>query len=179
MKHRLLKLGLLLLFGAIINIAVAWGFMLFGNNVGSEYVTLDARDSRAPTGFVKVQILQTGWPLYCLAGEATYGVPHYGVPVLGSRIASHGTLFFEGPNAWLFPYRFGFLPIDPIWLAFTINTALYTLITWLTTHLFIAISSAIRRSRRIKRGLCPACAYPVGSGDVCTECGKPVRITTA
>ena len=31
------------------------------------------------------------------------------------------------------------------------------------------------RDRRIKRGLCPACAYPVGTNDVCTECGKPVK----
>jgi trigger factor len=26
----------------------------------------------------------------------------------------------------------------------------------------------------VRRGLCPACAYPVGDSDVCTECGKPV-----
>jgi hypothetical protein len=30
---------------------------------------------------------------------------------------------------------------------------------------------------RIKRGLCPACAYPVGSSSVCTECGAAARLT--
>jgi hypothetical protein len=32
----------------------------------------------------------------------------------------------------------------------------------------------MRRPRRIKRGLCPTCAYPVGDSPLCTECGKPV-----
>ena len=27
---------------------------------------------------------------------------------------------------------------------------------------------------RARRGLCPACAYPVGEAAVCTECGKAV-----
>ncbi len=29
----------------------------------------------------------------------------------------------------------------------------------------------LRRFIRVKRGLCPECAYPVGESDVCTECG--------
>ncbi len=28
--------------------------------------------------------------------------------------------------------------------------------------------------RRIKRGLCPKCAFPVGTNQVCTECGAAV-----
>ena len=32
-----------------------------------------------------------------------------------------------------------------------------------------------RTTSRIKRGLCPACAYPVGDSEGCTECGKPLR----
>ncbi len=31
-----------------------------------------------------------------------------------------------------------------------------------------------RRNGRIKRGLCPKCAYPVGTNQVCTECGAAV-----
>ena len=33
---------------------------------------------------------------------------------------------------------------------------------------------ALRRFLRVKRGLCPKCAYPMGESSVCTECGKPV-----
>jgi hypothetical protein len=32
-----------------------------------------------------------------------------------------------------------------------------------------------RREVRRERGLCPACAYPVGTSEVCTECGKAVQ----
>jgi predicted amidophosphoribosyltransferase len=48
---------------------------------------------------------------------------------------------------------------------------LYAAILWM----LFAAPFALRRWRRIKRGLCPACAYPVGASDVCTECGKPVK----
>jgi hypothetical protein len=32
---------------------------------------------------------------------------------------------------------------------------------------------------RIKRGLCPQCAYPVGTSDKCTECGAAVSTLNA
>jgi hypothetical protein len=59
------------------------------------------------------------------------------------------------------------LPLTPIWPGFAINTLFYAAILWLS----FAAPFALRRRRRIKRGLCPACAYPVGKSDVCTECG--------
>ncbi len=30
---------------------------------------------------------------------------------------------------------------------------------------------ALRRFLRVRRGLCPKCAYPMGESSVCTECG--------
>jgi hypothetical protein len=63
------------------------------------------------------------------------------------------------------------LPLTPLWPGFTINTLFYAAILWL----LFAAPFALRRMRRIKRGLCPVCAYPVGASPVCTECGKPVR----
>ena len=66
------------------------------------------------------------------------------------------------------------LPLWLIWPGFAINTMFYAAILaggWL----LFAAPLALRRRRRIKRGLCPACAYPIGSSDNCTECGKPVK----
>jgi hypothetical protein len=63
------------------------------------------------------------------------------------------------------------LPLRPIWPGFAINTLFYAAILWL----LFAAPFALRRMRRIKRGLCPACAYPVGTSAVCTECGEPVN----
>ena len=58
-----------------------------------------------------------------------------------------------------------------IWLpGFAINTVFYTTILWL----LCVAPFQIRRYWRRKRGLCPACAYPIGSSDVCTECGTPL-----
>ena len=67
------------------------------------------------------------------------------------------------------------LPARPIWPGFAINTVFYAVILW---GLFAA-PFALRRlrgGRRIKRGLCPKCAYPRGAGtnQVCTECGAAV-----
>ena len=55
---------------------------------------------------------------------------------------------------------------------FAFNTLFYAAILWL----LFAGPFALRRWRRIKRGLCLACAYPVGTSAVCTECGKPARV---
>jgi hypothetical protein len=63
------------------------------------------------------------------------------------------------------------LPTRPIWPGFAINTAFYAVILWL----LFAAPFALRRRRRMRRGLCPASAYPVGDSEVCTECGKTVN----
>jgi hypothetical protein len=61
------------------------------------------------------------------------------------------------------------LPMVPIWPGFAINTIFYAGVLWM----MFAIPGTIRRRRRLKRGLCPNCAYPIGTwgGEVCTECG--------
>jgi len=64
-----------------------------------------------------------------------------------------------------------FLPAHPIWPGFAINTVFYALVLWL----LLAAPFALRRRRRIKRGLCPKCAYDLrgrgGSSGACAECG--------
>ncbi|MCI0362376.1 MAG: hypothetical protein L0219_00750 [Phycisphaerales bacterium] len=61
----------------------------------------------------------------------------------------------------------------PIWPGFAINTIFYAAILWGGWLLFAA-PGLVRRRRRIKRGLCPACAYPIGASATCTECGKAI-----
>lgn len=67
----------------------------------------------------------------------------------------------------------GALPTRPLWPGFAINTVFYAAILWL----LFAAPSALQRRRRIKRGLCPKCAYPVGTNERCTECGAVVKPT--
>jgi hypothetical protein len=63
------------------------------------------------------------------------------------------------------------LPLGVIWPGFAINTIFYAAILWL----LFATPFAVRRRIRARRGQCPACAYPVGASEVCTECGRSVK----
>ena len=65
------------------------------------------------------------------------------------------------------------LPLTPLWPAFALNTLLYATLTWLLSCALLAL----RRFRRIRRGLCPTCAYPTGESSVCSECGA-TRVAT-
>ncbi len=57
------------------------------------------------------------------------------------------------------------------------NTIFYATLLWL----LIPGPFLLRRYIRVKRGLCPKCAYPMGESAVCSECGKaiPSRKVTA
>ena len=64
-----------------------------------------------------------------------------------------------------------FLPYRPIPIGFAVNTALYASLWAL---LFIAVAS-MRKRFRVRRHLCPHCAYDLsgtGAGMVCPECGE-------
>lgn len=76
--------------------------------------------------------------------------------LVSNREASHQRLF----------------PLRPIWSGFIINTLFYTALVWFA----VPGPLALRRLRRAKRGLCMKCAYPIGTGVVCTECGAPVTL---
>ena len=57
-----------------------------------------------------------------------------------------------------------------IWPGFALNTLLYAAVLWL----LIPGPFVLRRFIRVKRGLCPACAYDLryGEHDACPECGR-------
>ncbi len=59
------------------------------------------------------------------------------------------------------------LPYRPLWAGIALNTLSYTALLWL----LIPGPFALRRFLRLRRGLCPKCAYPMGESGVCTECG--------
>ena len=124
---------------------------------------LDARNVALLPGY-EVASTAAGWPFRTA----------YATRVL-ARGVQHETGVFHA--SWM-PYRedpywlplYGrFLPLVPIWPGFAINTVFYAVVLWL----LFAAPVALRRRRRIKRGLCPKCAYPVGTwgAERCTECG--------
>ena len=62
------------------------------------------------------------------------------------------------------------LPLGLIVPGFALNTLFYATVL----GLLIPCPLALRRFTRRRRGLCPACGYPMGESDVCTECGSPL-----
>ncbi len=60
------------------------------------------------------------------------------------------------------------LPLIPIWPGFIANSLFYAVVLWL----LIPGPFALRRLIRRRRGLCPKCGYPMGEAAVCSECGR-------
>jgi hypothetical protein len=112
----------------------------------------------------------TGFPLRAGIWEFGYARNEMGMPAQ-QRLQRSSRVILGG----IAPQRIAetdiHLPQDLLWPGFAINTLFYAAMLWL----LFAAPFALRRRRRIKRGLCPACAYPVGASDLCTECGKPVK----
>jgi hypothetical protein len=63
------------------------------------------------------------------------------------------------------------LPTRVLWPGFAVNTAFYALLAGAA----VAAVIAVRRVMRRKHGLCPGCGYPVGGSPICTECGQAIR----
>jgi hypothetical protein len=220
-KRWALRICLLLLLGAIVNVAVAWGCMGYAIHYGVNRPLLQAGpvlDELTP--HERQWLPATHWFLtnrlaaWMMSGErfgvrvrqaqavpfewrdmwARQGYSHglmtesaAGWPFLGMHgcdIVIWDGVVKEGDDyRWLLPIREratfpmdpSALPLLPLWPGFAINTAFYALILWL----LFAAPFALRRRRRIKRGLCPKCAYPVGTSDTCTECGTTVKMRSA
>jgi hypothetical protein len=229
-KRIVAKLLVFLLLGAIVNVAVAWGFAL---KPWSNIQSLE-RDTKSgvPQTFIhvargKLYLSQNnGWiSIFYAAGHApiemsereyqavipwwsafrnaepaqqasssqgqdaftTYTERAFGWPMLGLHstsityeryapneyvVDSDAIRFSDEITKWLYQNDIGSeLPLRPIWPGFAINTLFYAAILWL----LFAGPGRVRRWRRSKRGLCVKCAYPVGTSDVCTECGAQIN----
>jgi hypothetical protein len=178
-----------LLLGAIVNVAVAWGCAYFSTPF--ETVTCSDAFIRRLYGSNRLEpnrswvvstqhslgylrsIMHTvdrynafdrssqqawaaGWPMLAMYGWSEFDSKPDGCFLIKKPI--HNLLGYRG------------IPFTPFWPGFAINMIFYAAILWV---LFFAPGS-VRRIIRRRRGLCPACAYPIGTSPVCTECGKPV-----
>jgi hypothetical protein len=114
-------------------------------------------------------VLEAGWPARSLRGD--FRAP----PGVDAEFCYALMI----PDGWRPAYGritlWSYFPILPIWPGFAINTFFYAAILWL----LFAFPFALRRWRRVRRGLCATCSYPVGASDVCTECGAAIRSRTS
>ena len=114
-----------------------------------------------------------GWPMLALWCETALftdsegrGGIETGLPPFNTRLSHEPAPFSPQLATRLTEPRV--LPLRPIWHGFAVNTLLYATFLWL----LICGPFALRRFIRVRRGLCPKCAYPMGESAVCSECGK-------
>lgn len=86
----------------------------------------------------------------------------------GATSVLHGAI--EVPRGLRRNLWWPWLPVQPLLPGLVSNTVVYAMLLWVPIRGFLLV----RRQLRWRRNLCLACAYPIGSSPVCTECGTPV-----
>ena len=195
MKRRLLIVAVFLLAGAEVNLGVAWGcaWLAPSPQVYHHSPDLDAKSDWP-------HAVPDDWPsrpIYLadgasvgrtttvpISGDGRYRivVSQYGLPLRSMEYhilvttPGHQTAI---PGTWTIVAAWqtttaGTLPLRPIWPGFAVNTLFYAAVLWLLS----GGPFRLRRHLRFRRGLCPACGYPMGESAVCSECGKalPSRV---
>ena len=192
MKRRLLIIAVFLALGATVNVVVAWSCALwrplerydaadgrgwasgeraesilrvkFAGDAQTRNHTPSMRTDRgfgwtSSSGDVDLVagrvLLSAGWRCRAARGEA--------LVTLGPVVTYINS--WPAPNA---PFTESLIPLCPIWPGFLANTFLCAAVPWLCMRRVVAL----RRFLRLRRGLCPKCAYPMRESAVCTECGK-------
>ncbi len=221
----MLAIAILLLAGAVVNAAVAWGCALWSeNNLWFSETTLSAAkawpaylvDANWPPPYIAVRREGLGFGVSVI--QITSEVPpddhlkpweemsdfgqlviyKYGWPLRGLQWESYGS---RGPRAMALVrdaaseagWRLGLecpsfvpirrdgwlrrIPVTPILSGLVVNTLFYATLLWFLIPGPFALRR-LRRFLRVRRGLCPKCAYPMGDSAVCTECGRelPQRV---
>ena len=197
-KRTLLMLLLLLTGGAIITFAVAWALLAYAYKFApgdqGQMELLPARDysQRMPWHdhlpspdhgvYAEEFFHRFGWRLL-----QVWVNDENGYTVGQSNLESVGWPLFttqrslpdnEVLRRFAWTQTIGRWPTIPdlaesriLWPGFAINTIFYAAMLWL----LLAVPGFVRRRIRTRRGQCPACAYPIGTSNVCTECGAAVK----
>jgi hypothetical protein len=174
MKRRLDIIAIFLLAGAVVNVTVAWGHAAW---VPPKYSNILDRSKSNPGARLPPTLTYTGPAILYLANDAC-GWParsfacttviYYTVPIEPMEVPGRGRA------------EAGRSPVYPIWSGFVINTVFYAATLWALWLLYYFRAALwrlnpipnMRGNRRLRRGLCPTCAYPIGESAVCTECGS-------
>ena len=180
-----------LLLGAVVNVAVAWGCHAWAPQ--NRFDVDPPQQSEVPTFFDKswdppsherIRVVVLGgfgyrWFVWDLSSDPMkprhLSVTHAGWPCEALSAQVHDGDVRRGVVVALLNKKSRVRPLNPIWPGFAINTLFYAAILWL----LFAAPGRVRRWRRIRRGLCAKCAYPVGTSEVCTECGASVKVSAS
>lgn len=177
MKRWIVTFTVLVLVGAIVNVAVAWGMDIARQPTRAALAAPGAMPM-PPTlwqsgsgGFF--QIAPRHLPGWHVSGWPCDALLRRDRPADAN--ATEYQLWRDGLTFKLWAGN----PLDrdlievavlPTLSGFWINTAFYAALLWL----MLAAPGGVKRWRRVRRGLCAGCGYPVGESATCTECGGAV-----
>lgn len=142
---------------------------------GFELISISGTMDDGGASAVSAQRVRIGWPMKAmtatrwrlLGGEGNLIEKHDG----GASVRLYSRS--KEQRQWDAMLDGRIVPFVPIAIGFAANSIFYA------GGLCVVLSTpfVIRRRRRIKRGLCGACGFDPGSGNVCGECGKPRPMT--
>jgi len=139
--------------------AIVWEAEAFGISACSMIVLVPKQEASCTWA---------GWPMKTMSGEWRWLQQQPGLHDVG--LIRFALIDRHKDDPWSYVFH-RFLPLRPIWPGFAINTVFYALILWL----LFAGPFVLRRRWRIRRGLCPKCAYDLrkrpSDSSVCPECG--------
>ena len=195
MKRWLLRICVFLILGAIVNVAVACNLEFLHDRstaIGKSAVKSlgEGRYWRTSVDHSRWRdvVHSSIWSGFCRGCDYTIhplkAVPSWCAPHLHSFEADPSSfraldivvLGWPERAIWRLQVPGGqyTAPQGALWPGFAINTVFYAVVLWL----MFAAPFALRRRRRIRRGLCPKCAYDLrGSinATVCPECGAAAK----
>ena len=143
--------------GATLNVAVAWGFALQTQQSTIEF-TREMILQRSFGVTARHEILRNDLDRMQATNQLDtwIGWPMHSISWPQSDLRS-----------------LGMFASTPIWPGFAVNTLFYAGVLWVLS----CGPFALRRMIRKRRGQCTHCAYPIGTSDVCTECGAAHAVT--
>ncbi len=126
-----------------------------------------------------------GWPMLAFSNELsasaitqagvrplrTTGMPGIQVPFRSRWFARLAGVCFPQTYVGLYPARPRQLPIQPIWFGLAVDSAFYSVLIASVAWCF----RAARQRSRLRRNLCPRCAYGPLTSELCPECGESSR----
>jgi hypothetical protein len=121
------------------------------------------------------QRYRAGWPMLAVTGEEFRWRPQ---DATRPHREYRGMVVFRDRMKFM-PPSIPYLPVRPVWPGFALNTVFFATIVWL----LFAAPFALRRWRRVMRGLCPKCGYDLrgaaADANACPECGGAVNTLNA
>ncbi len=133
---------------------------------------LAAEQTGTAITFYAVERRSFGWPMVSMSsyhGDRVESVP--------GRPQTHNVVDLPGVTiggGWVLRNRRDLpdvLPMVPLPLGFSINSALYGLLVLVVIVLFVLVFKPFRRAQWRAKGLCGGCGYEIGDLAECPECG--------